>query len=40
MAALASERGFLAQIPEASRPSSLGPIARFFRKISSARSPF
>jgi ankyrin repeat protein len=37
---LASDRGFLSQIPEAARPKSHGPMFRLLRKLSSTRSPF
>jgi ankyrin repeat protein len=40
VAALAAEKGFISQIPEASRPRSLGPVSRFLRRISRTRSPF
>jgi hypothetical protein len=38
--ALATERGFLMQIPEDVRPKSHGPVFRLLRKLSSTRSPF
>jgi hypothetical protein len=40
VAALAAEKGFISQIPEASRPKSLGPVSRLLRRISRTRSPF
>jgi hypothetical protein len=40
VAALAAERGFISQIPEASRPKALGPVSRLLRKLSRTRSPF
>ena len=40
VAALAAERGFISQIPEASRPKAFGPVSRLLRRISRARTPF
>jgi hypothetical protein len=40
VASLASERGFIGQIPEASRPRTMGSVSRFLRRLSRTRSPF
>ena len=40
VAALAAERGFIAQIPHAARPKRYGLFSRMLRRISNTRPPF
>jgi hypothetical protein len=40
VARLAMERGFITQIPEASRPKAFGAVSRLLRRISRTRTPF